>query len=257
MSSISVAVPQNPATPSTKTRPATVDPRRERRFFTGMAIALAVACFAGFAPSYYLKAHFGTSTLKPLIHVHGALFTLWLVLLVVQTSLISAAKVRLHRQLGIGGAVLLVPMVVTGALLIYGRGTTETPGIPQEMILGFLALALVTLLMFPVLIGAAIVLRKNAGAHKRLIMLGTTVMATAAIHRLMMWIVDPAVTPPVFFGVTDLFIIALVVYDFISRGRVHAATVCGGLAILLSQAGSLLLAGSSAWMTFARWATGA
>ena len=256
MSSISAAVTQDPTRHPAKARSTAVDLRRERRFFTGMAIAMAVACFAGFAPSYYLKAQFGTPTLKPLLHFHGAVFTLWMLLMIVQTSLISAAKVRLHRQLGIAGVVLVVLMVGSGAAVIYGRGTTLTPGIPHEMILAFLAIAVTALLLFPMLIGAAIVLRKNAAAHKRLMVLGTTVFLTAAIHRLMMWLVDPAVSPPVFFGATDLFIVALVVYDFISRGRVHAATVLGGLAIIASQVGSLMLAGSATWMTFAHWATG-
>ena len=241
---------------STAARPAATQLRRERRFFSGMAIAMALVCFAGFAPSYYLKAQFGTPQLKPLIHFHGLVFTAWMVLMIVQTSLISAAKVRLHRQLGIAGAVLVVLMVGSGAGVIYGRGTTITPGVPHEMILAFLAVAVVALLLFPTLIGAALVFRRNAGVHKRLVVLGTTVVLTAAVHRLLMLLVDPAVTPPVFFGATDLFIVALAAYDFRSRGRVHGATLWGGLAIVASQAGSLLLAGSSTWMTFAHWITG-
>ena len=42
--------------------------RRERRFFTGMAIMLLLASFAGFAPSYYLKSQFGNAPLTPLVH---------------------------------------------------------------------------------------------------------------------------------------------------------------------------------------------
>jgi hypothetical protein len=251
MTSISAAIGHHPA----DARPAATHLRRERRFFTGMALAMALVCFAGFAPSYYLKAQFGTPQLKPLLHFHGLVFTMWMVLMIVQTSLISAAKVRLHRQLGIAGAVLVVLMVVSGAAVIYGRGTTITPGIPHEAILGFLAIAVVALLLFPMMIGAALFFRRDAGAHKRLMVLGTVVFLTAAVHRLLMWLVDPAVTPPVFFGATDLFIVALAAYDFGSRGRVHAATLWGGLAIVATQFGSLLLAGSSTWMTFAHWIT--
>jgi hypothetical protein len=260
MSSVSPTITHRPANHAAHhpapARPAATHLRRERRFFTGMAIAMALVCVAGFAPSYYLKAHFGTPQLKPLLHFHGMVFTLWMVLLIVQTSLISAAKVRLHRQLGVAGAVLVVLMVVSGAAVIYGRGTTITPQVPHEMILAFLAIAVVALLLFPVLIGAALYFRRNTAAHKRLILLGTTVFLTAAVHRLLMWLVDPAVTPPVFFGATDLFIVALAAYDFLSRGRVHPATLWGGLAVVASQAGSLLLAGSTLWMTFAHWITG-
>jgi hypothetical protein len=238
-------------------RPAATRLRRERRFFTGMAVAMALVCFAGFAPSYYLKAQFGTpAALKPMIHFHGLVFTAWMVLMIVQTSLISAAKLQLHRRLGIASTVLVALMVVSGAGVIWGRATTVTPNVPHEMILAFMAIATVALVMFPALIGTALWLRRNAGAHKRLMVLATTVFLSAAVHRLLMFLVDPAVSPPVFFGATDLFIVALAAYDLVSRGRIHAATLWGGFAVIASQAGSLLLAGSSAWMSFAHWATG-
>ncbi len=51
-------------------------------------------------------------------------------------------------------SLVLVPlMVVSGAAVVYGRGTTITPGIPHEMILAFLAIAVVALVVFPALIG--------------------------------------------------------------------------------------------------------
>jgi hypothetical protein len=237
-------------------RPAATRVRRERRFFTGMAIAMALVCFAGFAPSYYLKAQFSTPALKPIIHFHGLVFTAWMVLMIVQTSLISAGKARLHRQLGIASIVLVMLMVVSGAAVIWGRATTVTPAVPHEMILAFMAIATVALVMFPTMIGAALLFRRNAGAHKRLMVVATTIFLSAATHRLLMFLIDPAVSPPVFFGVNDLFIVALAAYDFLSRGRIHAATLWGGLVVIAAQAGSLVLAGSSMWMTFARWMTG-
>jgi hypothetical protein len=48
-----------------------------------MAVVMALAVFAGFAPTYYLRAYFGRATvtggtsLTPLAHLHGALFTSW------------------------------------------------------------------------------------------------------------------------------------------------------------------------------------
>lgn len=230
--------------------------RRERRFFTGISIALAAVVFAGFAPSYFLKVHFGAAPLSPVIHVHGILFTAWIGLLIAQSSLIAAGRVSLHRKLGIASVVLAVMLVASGAMLIYGLGKKEIPGVPHDMILGFAGLAFVTLLLFPSLIGAALLFRRKAGAHKRLMVLGTIVMVGAAVHRLLMWSYDPAVTPPVFFGATDLFIVGLGVYDLISRGRLHAATLWGGLYILVAQIGSLFLAGSKTWLAFAHWVTG-
>jgi hypothetical protein len=230
--------------------------RRERRFFTGMALLMALICFAGFAPSYYLRAPFGMPPLKPLLHFHGLVFTLWMFLLAGQSSLIAAGRVRLHRRLGIAGGVLAVLLVATGASAIYSRGITVAPNLPHEMVLRFLATAVVLLVMFASLIAVALYFRRNAGAHKRLMLLATTVMLTAAVHRLLMLLIDPTVSPLVFYGATDLLILTIVAYDLISLGRVHVATLWGGMAIIVSQVVSLLLAGSAMWLTFARWITG-
>src|SRR3712207_2906720 len=83
--------------------------RRERMFYTGMAVAAAAVVFAGFARTYYLKPYFGTPSLTPLLHLHGVLFTSWIVLFVVQTTLVAVRRVNVHRRLGaVGGAVAVL-----------------------------------------------------------------------------------------------------------------------------------------------------
>ena len=62
--------------------------------------------------------------------------------------------------------------------------------------------------------------------------------------------------PPMYFGLSDLFIVALVAWDLASRGRVHPVTLWGGLAIVVSQPLRLVLMGTGAWLAFAGWAVG-
>jgi hypothetical protein len=252
MNSISASVAQAGAT----VRSSDLILRRERRFFTGMAIAMAVMCFVGFAPSYYLRAQFGAPAFGPLVHVHGAAYTMWILLLVAQTSLVAAGRTQWHRRLGVAGAVLAVAMIVLGAAVAVNRGKTPMAGMSHEATLAFLAIAFVALLVFPALVGAAIYLRKNAAAHKRLMLLGTIEILTAAFGRISTHMPSPFNTPPVFFAVTDLFILAIVVYDLRTRGRLHPATLWGGLLVIASQPLRLMLAGSQMWMDFARWITG-
>ena len=59
--------------------------------------------------------------------------------------------------------------------------------------------------------------------------------------------------PPVFFGLTDLFVVALVVYDFTARGKIHPATLWGGLFLIASQPLRLVIGSTAAWTTFAHW----
>jgi hypothetical protein len=52
-----------------------------------------------------------------LLHVHGAVFSLWVLLLITQTSLVAAKRVDVHRRLGLLGFGLACVMVVLGVLV--------------------------------------------------------------------------------------------------------------------------------------------
>jgi hypothetical protein len=100
---------------------------------------------------------------------HGATSTGWLVLVLTQSSLISARNYRLHRILGWASIVLFVSLLVSSwtvlALMLSGRGAP----MPFELAKLF-ALSDVTAL--PLLVIAyvgAIVLRKDRHVHSRLI----------------------------------------------------------------------------------------
>jgi hypothetical protein len=82
--------------------------------------------------------------------------------------------------------------------------------------------------------------------------LATIALTSAPIARL------PAVHdagPPAFFGLTDLFIVAMLIYDLATRRKVHPATIWGGLVIVASQPLRLMISGTTAWLAFAGWLT--
>ena len=61
--------------------------------------------------------------------------------------------------------------------------------------------------------------------------------------------------PPVFFGVSLVFVVAGVVYDFVSRSRVHKAYIWGGAILVLSIPVRLGLSTTGAWHAFAEMLT--
>jgi hypothetical protein len=54
----------------------------------------------------------------------------------------------------------------------------------------------------------------------------------------------------------DLFLVALVLFDFRKNGRLHPVTLWGGGAFLLSEPLRVMIANSQAWQNFARWLIG-
>jgi hypothetical protein len=219
-----------------------------------MAIAIAVTVFAGFSRTYFLKAYFGTPELNLLLHVHGLVFTLWVLFFLLQTTLVATGRTYLHRKMGIAGAVLAALVLVLGIVTAVVRtkgGAAPIPGVPP---LAFLAIPLFDMLVFGMLVAAALFYRRRLEAHKRLMTLAMITLLPAPIARLPLPLLSAG--PPAFFGLADLFILAVLAYDLTTRRRIHPATIWGGLLIVASQPLRLMIAGTPAWMSFAAWLTG-
>jgi hypothetical protein len=227
--------------------------QRTRRFYVGVAVAVAITVFAGFSRSYFLKAHYGSPELSRLLHIHGFVFTSWVLLFLAQTTLVAAHRTDLHRRLGVGGAVLAAVVLIVGtatAILRVKGGSAPIPGVPP---LAFLAVPLFDMVVFAILIGAGLSLRGNPETHKRLMTLATISLMSAPIARLPFGLLRAG--PPAFFGLTDLFIVAMLIYDLATRRRVHPATIWGGLLIVASQPLRLMISGTPTWMALAGWLT--
>ena len=146
----------------------TVSPERaltERRFFTGMALAILATVFVGFSRSFFLRPLFPElpSPSETIFYVHGAVFTAWIVLFVAQTSLVAGGRTELHRKIGPFGAVLAVAMVVLGtvAALIAARRATGFVGIPIPP-LQFLAIPIFDMILFATFVWLAIAQRRKS-----------------------------------------------------------------------------------------------
>ncbi len=221
----------------------------DRLFYLGSSLAIVVVVFVGFAPTYYLRERFHPEPLSILVQLHGFVFTSWILLFLIQTSLIAGRLTYLHRRLGLGGAVLAGVVVVLGfttaivsARRNYAAGHAEA--------LTFLAIPFGDLLTFSVLAAAGIWYRRRSDVHKRLMFLATICLLDAAFARWPLAIVADG--PRAFFGATDLFIVAAVVHDLVSQRRLHPATIWGGVLIVVSQPLRLVIARTDPWLAVAR-----
>lgn len=248
MATMSVATARKPA--------AVVPPKYDRIFFSSLAIVMMFGVILGFAPTYYARlmgsAPLHTTSHRPftlLVHLHGALFSTWVLLFIVQTALVATRRVKVHMTLGIAGAVLAASMVVVGISTAVQamRAGTAIPGVTPQ---AFFAIPFFDMVLFAGFVGLALWYRKNKETHKRLMVMAYINIITAAVAR---W---PGVLPlgPIgFYGFTMIFLVAAIIYDAITRRRVHPVYWWGGAAILLSVPGRLALSSTHAWQNFASW----
>ena len=234
--------------------PAITRRRRERWFYIGMSIAVVITVFAGFAPTYYLRPYFTPGPLIPLLHLHGVVFTSWILLFVIQTSLVAAHRTDIHRRLGILGGVIAVLMIVIGtttAIIRAKLGVSPVPGVP---LLSFLVIPLGDMFVFAILVGLGFYYRRRPDVHKRLMLIATISILAAAIARLPFAFIQQT-GPLAFFGLTDAFVVVCLLYDLVTLRRIHRASALAGLLVIASHPLRMMLGGTSVWLSFATWLT--
>jgi hypothetical protein len=232
----------------------------DRLFYGGMAVALGITVFAGFAPTYYLRLFSGgpNATLSggpftTLVHVHGALFTAWVLLFITQTALVATHRVAVHRRLGVAGGVLAAAMVIAGTALAIASAARGAAAPGGGDPLAFLVIPLFDMVLFATFVTAALARRRDKEAHKRLMLLAYVSIIVAAVGRLPGVL---ALGPPGFFGLSFLFVVAGGIYDLVSRRRVHPAYLWGGAILILSVPLRLAISGTGAWRSLAGWLVG-
>jgi len=234
----------------TKTATGLPGRRFDHLFFSTMALLMLATVFLGFAHTYYLAGVFQAPLPSVIIHVHGAAFSCWILLLITQTSLVSAGRVDIHRRLGIAGFLLACVMVILGVMaatdsLLGNRGPVGRD--PKF----FYIIPLTDMLIFATLVFFAFRARSNPPAHKRLILVATIALLIAAIARWPFAIVHRIPVRAALFSYA--FLLILVTYDLWSTRKVHRATIWAGAFLILVQQIRIPIGKTAAWHAFATW----
>ncbi len=221
----------------------------ERVFYSGMAILLCVCVYIGFSPTYFQAGMMRAPLPSPILHIHGAVFTLWMLLFVVQAALISARRVKWHRSFGSVAFCLPPIMIVLGVMAAIDalhRGVKIGPLDPAVSA----AIPLIGIVGFTVVIYASWRARRRPDAHKRLIMVATMGLVAAAFGRFP-W--DRIGFPPAAGAVTGLGILLLIfiVYELVSIRRIHRSTMWAAPLVFASVALAVPIGMTPAWHAFA------
>jgi hypothetical protein len=229
----------------------------EHRFWLAMVASLTVLVVWGFGGSFYLR---GLLAARPnyiddgapaLYIAHGLAFTAWMLLLLAQVSLVAGGQTTWHRRLGWGALAVLPAVAITGlAVAVHsGRhGFHEVP-LPRAV---FLAVPILSLGYFLVVSGLALALRRDSATHKRLMIIATMMVAGAGTGRIP-WVAALEVPE---FDVTQLLLLPMVWWDWRSLGRIHPATLWGGLSLLATNSAMIPLGFTAGWQALVSPITG-
>ncbi len=215
----------------------------DRWIYVFMAGLFVVTALVGFIPNSLglLEAvEVGQRPpLPPILHTHAILMGSWLLLLLVQTTLMATGRRGQHKKLGLI-AIVLVPMLVSAMFgVVYSMwswigsipaGVMELDALSGIKVImsNILLVQIRVAVLFPGLIAWAVLVRqKDPEAHKRLMILAALLPLPAAVDR-MAWL--PATIPDSPASIhlyALLMLLPVLIYDVVRRGRIHRAYVIG------------------------------
>jgi hypothetical protein len=213
----------------------------DRWIYVFMAVWFIAITLVGFIPDAMMKAAMVKAGARPpfpaVLHLHAVLMGSFLLLLLLQTWLMATGRRAMHMQLGLLGAVLAAALVVVGFILaptmyyqVWGGANFGPPPVRQALapvlpiVENILLLQIAAGVMFAVFITIALSARaRDAGLHKRMVILAIAVPLGAAIDR-MSWLPSTMPASPL---ATDLYVLLAIapmfLWDVIRNRRVHEA----------------------------------
>jgi hypothetical protein len=170
-----------------------------------------------------------------LLHLHAAVFTIWMFLITAQVLLVVRDRVDLHRKLGwllVAWACLMAvmgPAAAYTAAIIHDKAKGPSPH-------PLFAIQAVNIGCFLVLFAIGIAMRKNNAAHKRMMILANVSLAPPGFARLIEYFYRFAPSSPlggfgyIFYG--NIVLIAGMLGWDLYRGRLVRSHVLASIALL-------------------------
>ncbi len=226
----------------------------DRNFFLVTMVLAWVGVILGFGGdiAYHVSSHEAPYLL--IVHVHAVAFVGWLVLFTVQIWLIRMRKWHIHKTLGLALIALAAAMIVLGPaaeflLQIRNFGTPDSDP-------AFLAVSFTEMLAFGGLVGAALLLRGAPSAHKRLMLMATLYITSAAFARFTSDGIRSVIHDP-FWGMfsvlylcSDVLILGIGAYDWLTRRRLHPVYLPALVWVAANEIGSMWLYFQPFWLHF-------
>jgi hypothetical protein len=217
----------------------------------GMTLVMAFFVFAGFGMTYWFPMASGTlRPAPPIVHLHGWVFSGWMILMVVQAGVVNAGSVALHRSLGLFGIALATAVLFLGTTVsvlgLRGGLQRPSPDFFDAMYLSFMAI-----LGFGLLFTLAIRNVRWPAVHRRLMLFSILPLMPPGVNRFYMVPFGLQGIPVLPLYLTlDALALAILVQEWRSSGRIGRYSLVGAGFLLIQQALHVPVAGSEAFLTF-------
>ncbi|MEP3423042.1 MAG: hypothetical protein ABJN35_14990 [Erythrobacter sp.] len=205
---------------------------RSESFFFYITLLMIALIFAGFGSAAMFLDQFIYPPSTMLI-AHGVIMLGWYGLTAYQARLIRGSRFKFHKQLGASSVALTLLMLITGYFVTKGMIVNPASSIAGLSPAGSTIFPTMDLIGFALFYILALANRKNASAHKRLVVLAGVMMLAPASARLGLTIgFEPLA------GVVAIaFPIIFLIYDWRSLGRLHWASI---LAVVVGFGGTAI-----------------
>jgi hypothetical protein len=202
-------------------------------FYFWMTLLMAFFVFSGFGMTYWYPLASGTFPEAPfVVHLHGAVYFTWIILLVTQSALVNSRNVALHRSLGMYGIAHATLVIVMGSLItILGASGVVEPLGNHGIFLGITAVT-----GFGLLFTLAIRNRTRPQVHRRLILFAMLPILPPGIHRLYMTPFGMTSFPVVPMYITlNLMALAIIVHEWRTSHAISKYTWIGAGWLVFQQ----------------------
>jgi len=227
-----------------------------------MAYACALIAFAGFTPTYWAPVATRNFTGPPILHLHGLLFSAWMVFFILQTTLVAAGRVEHHRMLGLLGISLATGMLFVGILAaLHSIRLGIALGLDTQN-RAFSIVPITIVVFFACVVAVAVANVSRPDVHKRLMLVATVSLLPPAIARLIALGAgvpfSPGHPPPLAFSLlpslaSDVPLIAAMVWDRRRAGRIHPTYLVAGACLVALQFIRVPLGSTTAWYEITNW----
>jgi hypothetical protein len=208
--------------------------------YPAIAVAMVATVIWGFWRSYYDPLIHGEAHRPWIIHLHARVFTAWMLIFVLQTSLPSLGRTDLHRRVGpvamTYGMVVVVVGIAASILMPASRVTAGQ--MPLERASLVVLYNLTDILAFGGFIAAAVLLRRRPESHKRLVISAFVALTGAAVGRvlpngsllyLIVWLLP---------------LLALIIIDILQTGKLHPVSLIS-IAVFVAVANKVTILSAS------------